>query len=153
MKGEVKDVLLLDVTPLSLGIETMGGVCTKIINKNTTIPTSKSQVFSTAGDNQTSVDIRVLQGEREMAEDNKTLGVFKLDGILPAPRGLPQIEVSFDIDVNGIISVKAKDVKTGKRTGDKNRSFFQLVQRRNRKMKKDAEIHAEDDKKKENRPK
>ena len=148
MKGEVKDVLLLDVTPLSLGIETMGGVCTKIINKNTTIPTSKSQVFSTAGDNQTSVDIRVLQGEREMAEDNKTLGVFKLDGILPAPRGLPQIEVSFDIDVNGIISVKAKDVKTGKEQAIKIEASSSLSKDEIEKMKKDAEIHAEDDKKK-----
>ena len=148
MKGEVKDVLLLDVTPLSLGIETMGGVCTKIINKNTTIPTSKSQVFSTAGDNQTSVDIRVLQGEREMAEDNKTLGIFKLDGILPAPRGLPQIEVSFDIDVNGIISVKAKDVKTGKEQAIKIEASSGLSKDEIEKMKKDAEIHAEDDKKK-----
>ncbi len=112
--GDVEGLLLLDVTPLSLGIETMGGVCTKMIDRNTTIPTRKSQVFSTAADNQTSVEINVLQGEREMARDNKTLGRFQLDGIAPAPRGVPQIEVTFDIDANGIVKVSAKDLGTGK---------------------------------------
>ena len=112
--GDVKDVLLLDVTPLSLGIETMGGVMTVLIERNTTIPTTKSQVFSTAADNQPAVDINVLQGERSMARDNKQLGLFKLDGIEPAPRGVPQIEVTFSIDVNGIVNVKAKDLKTQK---------------------------------------
>ena len=112
--GDVKDIVLLDVTPLSLGIETMGGVFTKLIDRNTTIPTSKSQVFSTAADNQTAVDIHVLQGERSMAKDNKQLGLFKLDGIEPAPRGVPQIEVTFSIDVNGIVNVKAKDMKSQK---------------------------------------
>lgn len=148
MKGEVKDVLLLDVIPLSLGIETMGGVCTKIINKNTTIPTSKSQVFSTAGDNQTSVEIHVLQGEREMSSDNKTLGRFILDGIPPSPRGLPQIEVTFDIDVNGILNVKAKDKTTNKEQSIRIEASSGLSKDDIEKMKKDAEAHAEDDKKK-----
>merc|ERR1712062_929428 len=114
LTGEVKDVLLLDVTPLSLGIETMGGVLTKLIESNTTIPSKKSQVFSTAADNQPSVEIHVLQGERSMAKDNKTIGRFHLDGIPPSPRGVPQIEVTFDIDANGIIQVTAQDKSTGK---------------------------------------
>lgn len=114
ISGDVKDVLLLDVTPLSLGIETLGGICTKLIDRNTTIPTSKSQVFSTAVDNQPAVDIHVLQGERSMAQDNKTLGRFQLSGIDPAPKGMPQIEVKFSIDVNGIVSVSAKDLKNNK---------------------------------------
>ena len=112
--GEVKEVLLLDVTPLTLGIETLGGVMTPLISRNTTIPTSKSQIFSTATDSQPSVEIHVLQGERQMANDNRTLGRFMLDGILPAPRGMPQVEVTFDIDANGILSVKALDKGTGK---------------------------------------
>ena len=114
LTGDVNDIVLLDVTPLSLGIETLGGVMTTLIPRNTTIPTSKSQVFSTAADNQPAVDINVLQGERSMARDNKQLGLFKLDGIEPAPRGVPQIEVTFSIDVNGIVNVKAKDLKTQK---------------------------------------
>lgn len=148
MKGEVKDVLLLDVTPLSLGIETLGGVCTKIINKNTTIPTSKSQVFSTAADNQTSVEIHILQGEREMAIDNKSLGRFILDGIPPSPRGLPQVEVSFDIDVNGILNVKAKDKVAGKEQSIRIESSSGLSKEEIEKMKQDADSHAEEDKKK-----
>ena len=114
LQGDVKGLLLLDVTPLSLGMATLGGVCTKIIDRNTTIPTHKSQVFSTAADNQPSVEINVLQGEREFARDNKSLGTFHLDGIAPAPRGVPQIEVTFDIDANGIVNVSAKDLGTGK---------------------------------------
>lgn len=148
MKGDVKDVLLLDVIPLSLGIETLGGVCTKIISKNTTIPTSKSQIFSTAADSQTSVEIHVLQGEREMAADNKTLGRFILDGIPPAPRGMPQIEVTFDIDVNGILNVKAKDKATSKEQSIRIEASSGLSRDDIEKMKKDAEVHAEEDKKK-----
>jgi len=147
MTGDVKDVLLLDVTPLSLGIETLGGICTKLINKNTTIPTSKSQTFSTAVDNQTSVEIHVLQGEREMANDNKTLGRFILDGIPPAPRGTPQIEVIFDIDVNGILNVKAKDKATNREQSIRIEASSGLSKDDIEKMKKDAEIHIEEDKK------
>lgn len=148
LAGDVKDVLLLDVTPLSLGLETLGGVSTKLIERNTTIPTSKSQVFSTAADSQTSVEINVLQGEREMANDNKSLGRFILDGIPPAPRGVPQIEVSFNIDANGIVNVSAKDKATGKEqhitiTGGGNLSDEEI-----KKMQADAESHAEEDKKK-----
>jgi len=139
MQGNVRDVLLLDVTPLSLGIETMGGVSTVLISKNTTVPTAKTQTFSTAADNQPSVEIHVLQGERPMAQDNKTLGRFMLDGIPSAPRGTPQIEVSFDIDTNGILSVSAKDKATGK-----SQSKEEVE-----KMKKDAELHAAEDKKKQ----
>ena len=147
LAGDVKDVLLLDVTPLSLGIETMGGVFTKLIERNTTIPTSKSQVFSTAANNQTAVDIRVLQGERTMANDNKELGRFQLDGIPPAPRGVPQIEVTFDIDANGIVNVKAVDKVTGKQqsvtiTSSTNLSDDQIDQ-----AVKEAEKYAEEDKK------
>ena len=114
LAGEVKDILLLDVTPLSLGVETLGGVMTKMISRNTTVPTKKSETYSTAVDGQTNVEIHVLQGEREMASDNKSLGTFRLDGIPPAPRGVPQIEVTFDIDANGILSVNAKDKGSGK---------------------------------------
>ena len=146
--GEVKDLLLLDVTPLSLGIETLGGVMTKIIEKNTTIPTSKSQVFSTAADNQTQVDIHVLQGEREMASDNRTLGRFILDGIPPAPRGIPQVEVSFDIDANGIVNVRAIDKATNKEQKITITASSGLSDEEIEKMKKDAEINAEEDKKK-----
>jgi len=148
MKGDVKDVLLLDVIPLSLGIETLGGVSTKFIERNTTIPASKSQVFSTAADNQTSVEIHVLQGEREMAADNKSLGKFILDGIAPAPRGLPQVEVTFDIDANGILSVKAKDKATGKEQSIRIEASSGLSKEEIEKMKTDAEAHAEEDKKK-----
>ncbi|MDR2091450.1 MAG: molecular chaperone DnaK [Clostridiales bacterium] len=145
--GEVKDVLLLDVTPLSLGIETLGGVCTKLIPRNTTIPTSKSQVFSTAANNQTSVDIHVLQGEREFARDNKTLGTFELVGIPPAPRGIPQIEVTFDIDANGIVSVKAQDKGTGKSQSITITASSNLSESDIQKAVKDAEKYAEEDKK------
>ena len=148
LSGDVKDVLLLDVTPLTLGIETMGGVRTALINRNTTVPTSKSQVFSTAADNQPSVEIHVLQGEREMAADNKTLGRFMLDGIPPSPRGVPQIEVSFDIDANGILSVKAKDKATGKEQSIRIEASTGLSKEEVEKMAKDAEAHAEEDKKK-----
>ena len=144
--GEVKDVLLLDVTPLSLGIETMGGVFTRIIDRNTTIPTSKSQVFSTAADNQPSVDIHVLQGEREFAADNKTLGRFNLDGIPAAPRGVPQIEVTFDIDANGIVHVKAKDLGTQKEQKITITSSSGLKQDEIDRMVKEAEAHAAEDK-------
>ncbi len=147
-QGDVKDVLLLDVTPLTLGIETMGGVRTPLIEKNTTIPASKSQIFSTAMDNQPSVEIHVLQGEREMAADNKTLGKFILDSIPPAPRGIPQIEVSFDIDANGILNVKAIDKASGKEQSIKIEGSSGLSDEEVEQMKKDAEAHAEDDKKK-----
>lgn len=146
--GEMKDVLLLDVTPLSLGIETLGGVSTVLISKNTTIPTSKNQVFSTAGDSQTSVEIHVLQGERPMARDNKSLGRFILDGIPPAPRGIPQIEVSFEIDANGILQVSAKDKGTGKEQSIKIESSFGASSEEVERMKKEAEMYAEEDKKK-----
>ena len=148
LQGEVRDVLLLDVTPLSLGIETMGSVMTRLIERNTTVPTSKSQVFSTAADSQTSVEIHVLQGERDMSADNKTLGRFILDGIPPAPRGIPQVEVTFDIDANGILSVKAKDKATGKEQKITITASTGLSKEDVEKMKKDAEMHADEDKKK-----
>ena len=148
LQGEVKDVLLLDVTPLSLGIETLGGVMTKLIDRNTTIPTSKSQIFSTAADSQTSVEVHVLQGEREMAGDNKTLGRFILSGIPPAPRGVPQVEVSFDIDANGILNVSAKDKATGKEQKITITASSGLSDEEVDKMKKDAEAHADEDKQK-----
>ena len=147
LAGDVKDVLLLDVTPLSLGIETMGGVFTKLIERNTTIPTSKSQIFSTASNNQTAVDIRVLQGERPMADDNKELGRFQLDGIPPAPRGVPQIEVTFDIDANGIVNVKAVDKGTGKQQSVTITSSTNLSDDQIDKAVKEAEKYAEEDKK------
>jgi len=147
LAGEVHDVLLLDVTPLSLGIETLGGVMTKIITRNTTIPTKKSEVFSTAADNQTSVEIHVLQGERELARDNRTLGRFHLAEIPPAPRGMPQIEVSFDIDANGIVHVSAKDLKTNKEQKIKIEASSSLSDDDVEKMVRDAEAHAEEDKK------
>ena len=147
LKGEVKDVLLLDVTPLSLGIETLGGVFTKLIERNTTIPTSKSQIFSTAADNQTAVDINVLQGERPMAKDNTSLGRFQLVGIPPAPRGVPQIEVTFDIDANGILNVKAKDLGTGKEQKITITASSGLTEEEIKQKVKEAEQYAEEDKK------
>jgi molecular chaperone DnaK len=150
LQGDVKDVLLLDVTPLTLGIETLGGVMTPLIERNTTIPTSKSQIFSTAADSQTSVEIHVLQGERKMAEDNKTLGRFILSGIPPAPRGVPQVEVTFDLDANGILNVKAKDKATNKEQSITITASSGLSKDEVEKMKKEAEVHAaEDEKKKE----
>jgi molecular chaperone DnaK len=148
LQGDVKDVLLLDVTPLTLGIETMGGVMTPLIEANTTVPATKSQIFSTAADNQPSVEIHVLQGERKMAADSKTLGRFMLDNIPPAPRGVPQVEVSFDLDANGILSVTAKDKATGKEQSIKIEASSDLSDEEIEKMKKDAEAHAEEDKKK-----
>jgi len=147
LQGDVKDVLLLDVTPLSLGIETLGGVTTKLIEKNTTVPTKKSQIFSTAADNQPAVSIHVLQGEREMAEGNKTIGRFELTSIPPAPRGVPQIEVAFDLDANGILHVSAKDMGTGKEQSIKITASSGLTDEEIEKMTKDAELHAEEDKK------
>jgi molecular chaperone DnaK len=148
LAGDVKDVLLLDVTPLSLGIETMGGVSTKLIERNTTIPTSKSETFSTAADNQPQVEIHVLQGEREMAADNKSLGRFVLDGIAPAPRGVPQIEVTFNLDANGILNVTAKDKGTGKAQSITIQGSGNLNKEDIEKAAKEAEEHAEEDKKK-----
>ncbi|MBI1999362.1 MAG: molecular chaperone DnaK [Parcubacteria group bacterium] len=148
IQGDVKDILLLDVTPLSLGIETLGGVATKVIERNTTVPTARTQVFSTAADNQTSVEIHVMQGERPMAADNKTLGRFILDGIPPSPRGLPQIEVTFDIDANGILSVTAKDKASGKAQSIRIEASSNLPADEIERMKRDAEAHAADDERK-----
>ncbi len=145
LAGDVKDVLLLDVTPLTLGIETKGGVMTKLIERNTTIPTRKSEIFSTAEDNQPSVEIHVLQGEREMATYNKSLGKFQLTGIPPAPRGIPQIEVTFDIDANGILNVSAKDLGTGKEQKIEIKAGSGLSEDEIKRMVTDAESHAEDD--------
>jgi molecular chaperone DnaK len=145
LQGDVKDVLLLDVIPLSLGIETMGNVATKLVERNTTIPSSKSQVFSTAADNQTSVEIHIVQGERPMAADNKSLGRFILDGIPPAPRGMPQVEVTFDVDANGILNVKAKDKASGKEQSIRVESSSGLTPDDIERMKKDAELHAAED--------
>jgi molecular chaperone DnaK len=147
LAGDVKDVLLLDVTPLTLGIETKGGVMTKLIERNTTIPTRKAEVFSTADDNQPSVEIHVLQGEREMAQYNKSLGKFQLTGIPPAPRGIPQIEVAFDIDANGILSVSARDLGTGKEQKIEIKAGSGLSEDEIRQMVGDAEAHAEEDRK------
>ena len=148
LAGDVDDILLLDVTPLSLGIETLGNVSTKLIERNTTIPTKKSQVFSTAADNQTTVEIHVLQGEREMAVDNKTIGRFHLADIPPAPRGIPQIEVSFDIDANGILNVNAKDKATGKELSIRIEASSGLSESDIDKMVNDAKKHEQDDKEK-----
>ncbi len=145
LKGEVKDILLLDVTPLSLGVETLGGVTTKLIDRNTTIPTSRSQVFSTAADNQTSVEVHVLQGERDMARDNRTLGRFHLDGIAPAPRGMPQIEVTYDIDANGILNVKAQDKGTGREQSVTITASSTLSKDEVERMVKEAEAHSSED--------
>lgn len=150
LTGDVKDVLLLDVTPLSLGIETLGGVMTKLIEANTTIPTRKSEVFSTAVDNQPSVEIHVLQGERSMAKDNKTIGRFHLDGIPAAPRGVPQIEVTFDIDANGILTVSSKDKGTGKEQSIRIEASSGLSDEEIKRMKAEAEANAEADKKRKN---
>jgi len=147
LAGDVKDILLLDVTPLSLGVETLGGVMTKLIERNTTIPTSKKEIFSTAADSQTTVDIHVLQGEREFAADNRTLGRFQLTGIPPAPRGVPQVEVSFDIDANGILNVSAKDLASGKQHSIEIKGTSGLTDDEIERMKKDAEAHAGEDKK------
>lgn len=151
LSGQVKDLLLLDVTPLSLGIETLGHVFTKLIERNTTIPTRKSQIFSTAEDSQTTVEIHVLQGEREMAYDNRTLARFQLTGLPAAPRGVPQIEVSFDIDANGIVHVAAKDMATGKEQSIKITASSGLSEADIQKMVKDAEMHADEDKQKRER--
>ena len=148
LAGDVKDVLLLDVTPLTLGIETAGGVRTPMIDRNTTVPTSKSQVFSTYADNQPQVEIHVLQGEREMATDNKSLGMFVLSGIAPAPRGVPQIEVTFNIDANGILTVTAKDKGTGKENNITIQNSGNMSKEDIEKAQKEAEIHADEDKKK-----
>ena len=151
LTGEVKDVLLLDVMPLSLGIETLGNVFTRLIDRNTTIPVKKSQVFSTAADNQTSVEIHILQGEREFCRDNKTMGRFMLTGIAPAPRGIPQIEVTFDVDANGIVHVEAKDLGTGKSTDITITSSTNLSEDEINKAVKDAEQYAEEDKKRKSK--
>ncbi len=143
--GDVKDILLLDVTPLSLGIETLGGVTTVLISRNTTIPTRKSEIFSTAADNQTSVEIKVLQGEREMANDNKILGTFRLDGIPPAPRGIPQVEVTFDIDADGIVNVSASDKATGKKQEITIEGGSNLNESEIERMVREAKEHADDD--------
>jgi molecular chaperone DnaK len=148
LMGDVKDIVLLDVTPLSLGIETLGGVMTRLIERNTTIPTKKSEIFTTAADSQTSVDIHALQGERDMAGDNKTIGRFRLDGIPPAPRGIPQIEVTFDIDANGIVNVSAKDMATGKEQKITITATSHLSDSEIDKMVNDAKTHADEDKKK-----
>ena len=147
LKGEVKGVVLLDVTPLSLGIETLGGVFTKVIERNTTIPTRKAQTFSTAADNQPGVEIHVLQGERQFSKDSKTIGKFNLDDIPPAPRGVPQIEVSFDIDANGILHVSAKNLGTGKEQKITITASSGLSKEEIEKMRKDGELHAEEDRK------
>jgi molecular chaperone DnaK len=148
LSGEVQDILLLDVTPLSLGIETLGGVMTKLVERNTTIPAERKQVFSTADDNQTAVTVRVFQGEREMAADNRLLGQFNLEGIPPAPRGVPQIEVKFDIDANGILSVSAKDLGTGTEQTVRIEQSSGLSETEIEKMRRDADSHADEDKKK-----